>query len=202
MTAVATRPDAAPGEVRASRTRRLVRIIVSVLAVCWMILALIGSIGVLAPWVPFLGLAGLYVNGYAAQLFLVGLVGVAAALAVRRLGRRRTALVTGVVAGVTLACATIPTVALMATAHRLGAPVSLPRALVPARNAGTAVPARTVRYSSGWSASRPRWTVRTWTSTYGCPTGARPGPSRPSCSSTAAGSSRAPVPRRRNGTAG
>jgi acetyl esterase/lipase len=145
---VATRPDAAPGDVRASRTRRLVRIIVTVLAVCWMIPALIGSIGVLAPWVPFVGLAGLYVNGYAAQLFLVGLVGVATALAVRRLGGRRTALVTAVVAGVTLACATIPTVALMSTAHRLGAPVSLPRALVPARNAGTAVPSRTVRYAT------------------------------------------------------
>jgi hypothetical protein len=36
----------------------------------WMVLALIGSIGVLTPWVPYVGLAGLYVNGYAAQLFL------------------------------------------------------------------------------------------------------------------------------------
>jgi acetyl esterase/lipase len=113
-----------------------------------MVLAVIGSIGVLAPSVPFVGLAGLYVNGYAAQLFVFGLVGAACALAAHRLGRRRTALVTGILAGLTLLCATVPTVALIATAHRLGAPVSLPRALVPLRNLGTADPTRTVRYAT------------------------------------------------------
>ncbi len=136
------------GEVRVSRARRAIRLILSVPAVCWMVVAVIGSVGVLAPSVPFVGLAGLYVNGYAAQLFLVGLVGAGAAVALRRLGGGRTALVTGVLAGVTLVCATVPTVALMATAHRLGAPVSLPRALVPARNVGTADATRTVRYAT------------------------------------------------------
>jgi acetyl esterase/lipase len=134
-------------EVR-STGRRTVPLIVSVLAVCWMVLAVIGSIGVLVPSVPLIGLAGLYVNGYAAQLFLFGLVGAAVAVATHRLGRRRTALVTGVLAGLTLISATVPTVALMVTAHRLGAPVSLPRALVPVRNVGTADPTRTVRYAT------------------------------------------------------
>ncbi|OLB66501.1 MAG: hypothetical protein AUI10_02535 [Actinobacteria bacterium 13_2_20CM_2_72_6] len=135
-------------EVAPARARRVVPLIVSVLAVCWMVLAVIGSVGVLVPSVPLIGLAGLYVNGFAAQLFLFGLVGAGAAVAVHRLGRRRTALVTGVVAGLTLIGATVPTVALMMTAHRLGAPVSLPRALVPVRNVGTADPTRTVGYAT------------------------------------------------------
>jgi acetyl esterase/lipase len=136
------------GGGRASRTRRVIRLTVSVLAVCWMVLAVIGSIAVVAPSVPYVGLAGLYVNGYATQLFVFGLVGAVVVVALLRLGGRRTATVTGVLVGVTIACAAVPTAALMVSAHRLGAPVSLPRALIPVRNVGTADPTRTVRYAT------------------------------------------------------
>jgi acetyl esterase/lipase len=130
------------------RRRRVARLLMSVLAAVWAILAVILSIGVLAPSFPLLGLAGLYVNGYAAQVFLFGLAGVGVVWAARRLGQYRTAVTTGVVAGVTVVCATVPTVALLSTAHRLGAPVSLPRTLVATANSPDHGASRSVRYAT------------------------------------------------------
>ncbi|HEY6797680.1 MAG TPA: alpha/beta hydrolase [Kineosporiaceae bacterium] len=71
-----------------------------------------------------------------------------AALGLHRLGRRRSTIVIGAVAAVTLVCAIVPMTAQTLTARRLGAPVSFARALVPQRNAGAADPRRSIRYAT------------------------------------------------------
>jgi len=134
--------------VRVPRRLRLTALLLFALAVIWSILAVIGSVAVLAPSVPLLGLAGLYANGYGAQVLLVGLAGSGIVWAARRRGNRRTAVATGAVAGVTVVCAAIQVGALLTTAHRLGVPVSIPRALVATVNRPDQAASRTVRYAT------------------------------------------------------
>jgi len=126
---------------------RLTTLLIFALAGSWSILAVIGSIATLAPSFPLLGLAGLYINGYGAQVLLLGLVGFGIAWAARRRGHRRTAAATGAAAGVTGVCAAIQIAALLITAHQLGTPVSIPRALIPTANRPDHAASRTVRYA-------------------------------------------------------
>ncbi|HEY6797130.1 MAG TPA: hypothetical protein VI248_20860, partial [Kineosporiaceae bacterium] len=61
--------------VRPAGMRRAGPVLLSVLGSVWALCAVVCSIGVIIPSTPLLGLAGLYVNGYAVQVLLLGAAG-------------------------------------------------------------------------------------------------------------------------------
>jgi acetyl esterase/lipase len=101
------------------------RRLLTVLAVVPTVAAFLIVVGVLFDRIPWLGVIGtLFESLFSLHIVITGIIGCVLALAARRLGGKRVATVTAVLAGAAILGSLIPLVALVRTANLYGASIS------------------------------------------------------------------------------